>query len=300
MPSKLYSIGMAATANDNKSLKGAISTLERDLREYPLNGSAETVLCLNNHNAETENIANRITRDYPYLGLKVISSEPGLIHAQKKIIQETRGNSDFVIFYDADVSIGSGTTKNLVRFMEDHPEVKAASGDQIAIKIDNFWYGVYNIIGLNPKLMTPRKYLTGKDFAIRKEFYYVPEFMLTEDTFLSHHLIAQFGEEAVQAVPNAFVRYIGPRTFRDYFNKIRRLDIEREKMLLHYPNFKLLEIYFKKTRILEEVSKLSLKEKAQLVLHDLIVTGCKKGAKFSSAPTWVPLNSTKDERLFEE
>lgn len=298
MTNNLYSIGIAATANDKRTLRGTISTLERDLRERPFEGSVETIICLNNHDREIEDIAQEIIRDYSSLRVSVTSSKPGLIYAQKRILQEAKRDSDFIVFYDADVSISSGTTRNFIRFMEANPEVKAGSGNQIAMQIDDFWYGAYNIIGLNPQLMTLRKYITGKDFAIRKEHYFVPEFMLTEDTFLSHYLISRFGKEAVQSVPGASVTYVGPMTLKDYFNKIRRLDLEMEKMFSHYPEFRELNHYFKKERIREEITKLSLRERVQLMLHDIILRGCKRSVRFSKAPIWVPLKSTKDENLF--
>ena len=299
MHNTFYTLGIAVTANEKESLKGTVSTLERDLESNPLNKPFETIICLNNSDTEMENITRGIKLYYPSLKIRIISSEPGLINAQKKILESSNEDSDFIIFYDADVRIHTGTTNNIAKFMDSHPLTKAASGNQIALNIDDFLYGVYNIFGINSNLMTPRKYLTGRDFAVRKKSYFVPDFMTTEDTFLSRYLVYTYGREAIKSVPNACVTYIGPRTLRDYFNKIRRLDLERKEMFAHFPEFKSLESYFRKSRLPKEIVKLSNKEKSQLYIHDLLVKACKIAADLPKTPVWVPLYSTKEDALFD-
>jgi hypothetical protein len=295
-----YTIGIAATKNERYTLGNTISTLERDLHYYPLDGEVESIICLNNHDIETTDEAYKLVEKYPKLEIKVIESSPGLLNAQRKIILESKSLEDFVIFYDADIYIEKGSTKRLVSFMKNNSHVHAASGDQKTFDYNHFWYEVYNIIGLNPKLMTPRKYLIGKDFAIRKKSYFIPEFLLSEDTFLSYFLTSRFGKGAIANVPEVMVVYMGPKTFQDYLNKVRRLDLEKEKIFKKFPEFHELDEYFRKKRIPEEINKLSFKEKIQLVLHDIVLKGCKRISKLSKKHVWIPLNSTKDNRIFED
>jgi len=290
---KKYTIGIPITANENNTIRQTMSSLEKDLLLDPLAGEVETIICLNKYNSETEKIIDNI--DCPTSHCRKIYSEPGLLPAQRKVIEEAGASSDFVLFYDGDILIAPGSTKKMMDFMEKKPEVHAASGDQIAQKVNSFWYQTYNILGLNPQIKTPRKYLTGRIFAIRKKDYGIPGFLVSDDVFLSHFLMDKYGGDAVQTVPGASVEYRGPGTFRDYFQKRRRIGIEKGKMFEEFPELKELRSYLDKHRVPEQIAALSKKEKLQLLLHDGIKKICSKAMGFTSnKEVWVPLSSTKE------
>jgi len=296
-----YTLGITTTRNEKGCLEEMVTTLEEDILSFPLDGKIETIICLNNYDQETERIAKHVTSKHTILRLRFTNSNPGLIQAQKKILKESCSKADFVIFFDSDVSIKPGSTFNLIKFMEQNPHVHAASGEQEIYPLDSFWYGVYNIIGLNPQIMSPRKYLTGKIFAVRKRSYFVPDYILTDDAFLSRYLVYKYGKDAIRSgVPGVSVIYIGPKTLKDYFNKIRRLELEMEKIYKMFPEFKEIENYFTKRRLPEKIVELSSIEKLQLFLHDVILKLCKKGSKFSRGPVWTPLKTTKDTIIFKK
>ncbi len=290
-----YTIGVPVTANENNIVRPMLSSLERDLFTHPV-GNIEVLMCLNNYDNETEEIIDNL--ESPYVKYRKIYSEPGLVSAQRAMIKEAESEDNFVLFYNSDTLIKEGSTKNMIDFMKNHRSVHAAAGDQHAANVDSFWYQVYNIIGSNPQLMTPRKYLTGRIFAIRKEDYFVPDFLVSDDTFLSGYLVDKFGKDAVQAVLGASVEYVGPNTLTDYYQKIRRLVLETNKIDDNFPNIKKTNSHFRKFRVPEEVEKLSKKEKFQLFLHDNLKKVCKGVASRSSKENvWVPLKSTKSLNL---
>ena len=289
---KKYTIGIPITANENNTIRQTISSLEKDLLFNHPDGEIETIICLNKYDSETKRIIENI--GCPISHCRKVYSKPGLLPAQRKVIKESDSSSNFILFYDSDNLITPGSTKRIIDFMENNPQVHASSGDQIAQKVNSFWYQVYNIIGLNPQLMTPRKYITGKIFAIRKNSYNVPSFLVSDDTFLSHSLVNKYGEKAVQTVLGASVEYRGPGILSDYFQKIRRISIEKRKMFEEFPELEGLKTYFDKHRIPEQVDALHKKERIQLLLHDIIKKLCKETAKFTSdKKVWIPLSSTK-------
>jgi len=289
-----YSIGIAATKNENGTLERTIETLVRDLLESQPAGRFETLLCLNNYDQETERVSEEIVATYAPLNIRTMNSQTGLINAQRMMISQSRSESDFIIFYDSDILIRPCTTRAITEFMDAHPEVKVGSADQVAKQINSFWYQVYNVIGLNPPLMTPRKYINGRAFAIRKSSYAVPNKVHTEDTFLSHKLVFENGPEAVQTIPGAAIEYLGPRTLSDYFQKVRRLDLVRGKIYTDFPEYQKIAHLFRKERVKDEIDRLGIKARAQLVLHDGILKVSKRLANLSKSPVWVTLKSTKE------
>ncbi len=292
-----YTFGIATTKNEKKLILKMLSSLQKDLISSKIR-NFEIIICLNNYNFQTKEELLNFSKLNIKLNIKIITSKPGLIQAQKQIIKESKSSKDFIIFYDSDIQIKNGTSKRFINFMEKNPSVIVGTGDQEAVKLESFSYNVYNIIGLNPQLMTPRKYIIGKDFAIRKEKYFVPFPMISDDTFLSHTTVFNYGKDSLKVVKGACVRYIGPKSFKDYYNKIRRLKLEREKMYKLHPEYKSLKNYFQKHWINREIKKLTKKEKIQLALQKIITWICFKTSKLSKAETWVNLNTTKDERVF--
>lgn len=287
-----YTIGVAVTSNENTCIRAMLSSLEKDLISTSTK-NVETILCLNNYDTETERIMDNI--NFSCLGIRKTYSEKGLIPAQKKMIKESNSNSDFILFYDSDVLVGKKSTKAMFEFMDKNKKVHAVSGKQKAKSINSFWYGVYNILGLNPQIMTPRKYLTGKIFAVRKEDYFVPDFLVSDDIFLSRYLIDKFGEESIATIDRAVIEYVGPITIKDYYEKRRRLIIETEKIDESFPDLRKYRSLFRKSMIKEEVDKMSPKEKLQLRLHDYIKRGVRFMAEHSSKENvWIPLKSTKN------
>jgi len=163
-----YTFGIATTKNEKKLVLKMLSSLQKDLISSKIR-NFEIIICLNNHDSQTKKELLNFSKLNIKLNIKIITSKPGLIQAQKQIIKESKSSKDFIIFYDSDIQIKNGTSKRFIDFMENKPSVIVGTGDQEAVKLKSFFYNMYNIIGLNPQLMTPRKYIIGKDFAIRKE-----------------------------------------------------------------------------------------------------------------------------------
>ncbi|MFT4244602.1 MAG: glycosyltransferase [Candidatus Woesearchaeota archaeon] len=291
-----YTIGIGVTNNEIETIPLMLESLSADISSSQIKKrDLETLICLNNFDYGKLLDVERIANIYSNLNIRLTSSENGLIKAQRKIIQDSNGTSDFIIFYDADIQILNGSTYNLIRAMEDNPSIYAASGDQIPFERNSILYKIINIEALKPKLSTPeRKYIIGKDFAIRKNSYYIPEGIITDDTFLSYYLIHNFGKEAVKRIEGVYVKYYGPATIKDYFNKIKRISLESKKIFDKYPEFLELREYFKREIDSYEYDKLTSSEKIQLWLHDRLKDCCKIALPyFENDEVWATLTTTK-------
>src|SRR3989344_3856906 len=294
-----YTIGIPAR-NESKTIYQMLDSLNADLSIQPVRGTIETVICVNGTSDNTLKKILIAQQDFPNINIQVVESKPGLLLAQRKIIHESNSKANFVLFYNADIRINLGTTRRIIKYLNEHPEAHAVSGDQTPLKIPGVKYAILNIEALHPELFRhPRKYLIGRCFGIRKTSYYVPERFLSDDMFLSNNLVLLHGPSAVQMVPNASVVYIGPQTFKDYFRKIKRYSDELEKLYKSHPKFIALKAYFNRQPDSDLVNHLSIYEKNLLFAHDIIKYVFKKVARISLTPTWVPLMTTKDRKLYE-
>lgn len=294
-----YTIGVPAK-NEENTIRYMMQTLNQDVTYNPIDGTLETLVCVNGCEDDTEKMTKILKTKYPLLNIKIIESDEGLVNAQKQIISESNSSSDFVLFYNADLLIKKGSTANIINHLNNNIEALAVTGEKIALPKRNFWYEVFNMEALNPQLSTPdRKYLMGCCFGIRKESYNVPDCLVSDDMFLSYNLVYNNGQEAVQKAPEVLVFTIGPQTLKDYFNKRRRYKLELNKIFKMHPEFKKLQHYFKREINQNEVRKLSSKQRIQLKLHDLIKILCEKLSKLSNGSIWVPLDTTKDVAIYD-
>lgn len=292
-----YTIGIPTTKNEKGIILKMLSSLKKDLNFSNIK-NFETIICLNNYDTETEQELLSLIKSDHSLNIRLIKSKPGLIPAQRKLIKSSKSSSDFIIFYNSDIAIKKGSTKNFIKVMAENPSVIVGTGNQEACKDKGFWYNTYNIVGLIPKLMSKRKYIIGRDFAIRKDKYFVPYPIIIDDTFISSYITYYYGKKSIKVVPRACARYFGPATLRDYYQKIRRLRLQKELIFRMYPEFIQLESYFKKKWVKEEIKNLTILQKVQLFLQKRITWVCQKTAKLSKKSHWVTLNSTKTNNVF--
>lgn len=286
-----YSIGVPVR-NEANSIVKMLNSLNQDITKAKLN--IETLICINDCTDNSLDVAQNAQNRFPNLHISVLTSEPGLINAQKKIIQESTSNNDFVIFYNADLLIQQRSTKALIEGFNNQ-NVHAVFGEQMPFKMNSFWYEVFNIEALNPQISQPdRKYILGRCFGIRKESYFIPDGFIADDMFLSRHLYTKYGESALLRIPEAIVNYMGPQTFKDYFNKIKRYTALGKQMYKMYPEFEASKNFFHRETSLYEVNKLSSKQKLQLFLHDKIKLMFKKIEPYAKGEIWEPLTSTKN------
>lgn len=282
-------IGIPAR-NEEKNIETMLDSLQRDLQSSSLD--AEVIVAINGTEDATEKKV-RNHQDRTDYNLRKTHSAPGLLNAQRKVIDESSDSTNAVIFYNADTKIHQGTTERLT-----NPLMKgqvSVTGEHIPIEEDNLMYDILNFEAIHPEIKEgERPYLIGSVFGLQKEVYGIPDYLVSDDMYLSHKIAHRFGLDAIKRQGDATIEYRGPSTIREYYYKRRRYKHELEKIYNRNPEFRYLKEAFDQNRDQDAIQALSAGERFKLKMHDVIKAGTKSVLPYDNGQTWTLLESTKD------
>lgn len=172
-----------------------------------------------------------------------ILDEGNLIEAQRLIIKESKKlKIENIIFLDADIIVDENCIGELLK-NSPNSEIKASYAVSVPIQREKqtFVEKALNLYDSPNKLFSERKHLHGRTFFIKTEAWNIPKTipkLVADDIYLSFYFLEKFGYKSIKKIPTAKVFFNQVRTYKDFYNSLRRRSIEIDKCFAIFPSFK--------------------------------------------------------------
>ncbi len=222
------------------------------------------VVCANGCTDNTEAVVYSFIKNHPQINCQLITSNPGVVNAQRKIVQNYP--ADIFIFPDDDGQIDKKSIKLLLDELK-NPKTIVAYAKSLSLK-DNSkkQSSLAEKMGLlydSQNMLTSREYFHGRLFATKD--WHVPDdveilkraqknkhnseilkycrnniLLAADDIYMSSYIMDKYGLEAIKQVAMAHCYSWPVATFYDWLNIYRRRNIEMEKMNRWFPEYNYL------------------------------------------------------------
>jgi|GEM_PF-2036639 len=224
----------------------------------------QIVVCINGCTDDTAGQVKKFILYNPRINCSLINSRPGLVNAQRKIVETFPAT--IYVFPDADGKIERKSIKLLLDELHQRPELIVAYARTVSLDLPSKKKTLAEKIGWlydYQKLLTPREYFHGRLFAIKN--WSVPDnndirkramasranrqllkycsnniLLSADDIYLSSYIIDRYGLNAIKQVSEANCYSWPISSFRDWHNVYRRRNIEMEKMRRWFPEYNYL------------------------------------------------------------
>ncbi|MFA6525805.1 MAG: HAD hydrolase family protein [Candidatus Buchananbacteria bacterium] len=222
------------------------------------------VVCVNGCTDDTEKEFRRFKKDHPKIACELIRSRPGLVNAQRMIVNKFP--AEIFVFPDADGLIAEDSIKLLVDALKGNSQLAVTYAKTVSLAKDKINMNLAEKIGRlydSQAMLSPRQYFHGRLFATRH--WHIPtdyevsrrakncrrsKMMLkycsngillsADDVFMSSYFIDKFGLNSIRQVAKAKCYSWPISSFYDWLNVYRRRNIEMEKMKCWFPEYNYL------------------------------------------------------------
>jgi glycosyltransferase involved in cell wall biosynthesis len=251
----------------------------------------EILVCTNGCEDDSEIVIAGFIEEHPNAQISHISSEAGLVHAQRRIVR-ARTKRGYIMFFDADIVVEQPCVYELLIALESSPECQAvyAVGVPIESKPAGLIARLLILRVTRSELFTKRNFLHGRAFIIREwnipeghhsfELSNAPDFLqikagvIVDDIYLSRAIVHAYGLSAVQQCRRAKFRYHPITILRDFYLARRRTYLELRRLDLMFPEHQdTQKKYFRRRVQWLNVFRLSGLESFQFVLYRLLFYG---------------------------
>ncbi len=264
MKANKITLGIAAR-NEEKTIVANLESIFRAIK-FTSRNNITLVVCLNGCTDNTSKILQGFSKKNQKNYFHIISSEEGLVTAQRKIIKEFP--ADIYIFSDADDIISENSVESLISTLEDNEDLVAtyARTEPLVVQGKNNLCNKIAYLYDTQKMLTKRYYLHGRLFALKD--WFIPTEneilqrsafgviqkklmlyslsgspLLVDDIFLSSYLLDKYGVESIKQIDDALCYSWPTSSFSDWYRVYRRRNIEMEKMYKWFPEFNYLKPY---------------------------------------------------------
>jgi glycosyltransferase involved in cell wall biosynthesis len=322
-PEKI-TIGVAAR-NEEKTIGQTLRSIIEALTLIP--SPAEIIVALNGCTDNTEKVVQTVI-DNKGVQIRIVHSEEGLIHAQRKIVQ-SQNSKGITVFLDADLLIDKRCLFELVQAMLKDQNLYIAWAQVIPYdaKHPRFKNEILNFSDYYPDILSPRVYFSGRAFAVRgydvpfasvslatvneklADFLRLQTGPLIDDVYLSRAIIHEHGVGAIGYISSAKVYFQPIASLKDFYYSQRRTIFERKRLNLLFPvHSYVVKKYYKRSLIKESYDKLSSRKKfaylsyrvlyatvrkISLAQYRIYVILLEQGLPLSSCKVWPALKTTK-------
>ncbi|MFA6593900.1 MAG: glycosyltransferase family A protein [Candidatus Buchananbacteria bacterium] len=246
----------ATIYNALKSISEAIFYTQ--IQDYRL------VVCINGCSDKTPKIVNDFIKDFPHINCTVIESQPGLVNAQRKIVELFP--AEVHVFPDADGRIKKDAIKLLLDELNKDKKLMVVYAKTVSLIDKDGRLPLVRKMGIlydSQKMLTPRRYFHGRLFAVKK-WYLPPDtevlkraqanknsrellkyckkqpLLSADDILMSSYFIDKYGFASIKQVSRAHCYAWPIGSFVDWLNVYRRRNIEVEKIKRWYPEYNYL------------------------------------------------------------
>ncbi|MFH1174996.1 MAG: glycosyltransferase [archaeon] len=226
--------------NEETTLRQSLDTIIASASR--ISSPCDILLCFNGTTDNGRSIAEHYADTIPFL--KIIESAHGKPAAINAIVQSSP--ADTFIFTDADALVEKDCFSRLLETYT--PSIQAVTGTPLPYEHESFLYKVINARMLHPGIeiakhgnKKQKPFLHGRIYSVRKEVFttLAPTFpgALGDDTFLSHHILQQYGPTAIAARLDANVHYQAVRSIRSWWHKWSRIWSDLDQLYANNPEF---------------------------------------------------------------
>lgn len=204
-------------------------------------------ICANGCSDHTIPLIKNWQRQHPYFFSKLYILQDGnLVVAQRLIIKKSKNKgAENTIFIDADILIDKDFMTEIVKEISNDTKIIAFYAKSIPLvrKKSTLIEKVLNQYDISGNLFSKRKHLHGRAFLIKTNKWTIPETspqLVADDIYLSFHLLKQYGPKCIKNIDSAVVYFKQIKDYQDFYNAFRRRELEINKCLTLFPEFKSL------------------------------------------------------------
>ncbi len=271
-----------AARNEEGSFEKLISSISKALKKGNL--VSNLYICLNGNFDNSEDFLKKLKGIYEckFLKIKILSSSPGKLFAQDKIIRCLKSNKELIFFLDADIELDENSLLNIVNEFRRHPDLIVVGGFPVARRYDglNMWKvfldNILNIRSRHPKseisvydvskyhshaILDPQKINTDRDHELRsKIFFHGRIFCLKskkywrtsnnkkivgDDSFLPDYIIHKYGPNRIRIRYDSIVYYCPYISIIEHYRTYKRIYFDLYNLKKYYPQFREIRNYSK-------------------------------------------------------
>jgi len=253
-------IGLPAR-NEEKTIYGALESISEAISGI---NNYKIVVCTNSCTDDTAGVVKEFINNHRDLNCVLIKSQPGLVNAQRKIVDLFPAK--IYVFPDADSKIEKDSIKALLNELNKNNQTVVAYAKTVSLINRKKKLPLAERMGIlydSQKLLSPRKYIHGRLFATkdwsipsnqelskaanrnrssREMLKYCKKgiFLSVDDIFLSSYIMDKYGLKAIKQVDSARCFAWSIASFSDWLRVYRRRNVEMEKMKRWFPEYNYL------------------------------------------------------------
>ncbi len=223
------------------SVLEAVAVLRRDIPGLDV----KLVVCCNGCHDGSEELAGQLLdRSHPEFPAQVVSSDPGLLPALGRIVEEG-GDADIFLFFDADILVMPDCALRMYRRLDEDPSLQVvyARARPLLQEHLQFKQRILCTPFRHRGVFAERHFFRGATYAIRAGRLRDPELAglipgvrgtratippqrarppVSDDALLSHTVVRRYGTSALHKEAGALIYVTPPLTVRDAFLGFRR------------------------------------------------------------------------------
>jgi len=242
-------IGIPARNEESGTIFSCLLWLRRAVKKVEDKKITITV-CLNCEYDKTEKEIIRFNDTYRDTKVEIVYSEPGIINAQRKMVQSFP--AEIYMFLDGDSTVSENSISLLVKALDQDKSLSVAYAQPLPLRRKH--RGLIEKIHIlynSQMFLTKRYYFHGRLFAIRD--WYFPDsykcdkkrplldqfgyFLSLDDIFLSYYSLDKHGINSIREVKAAHCYAWPIASCSDWYKIYRRTEIENIKVRYLCPEY---------------------------------------------------------------
>lgn len=239
--------------NEEKTISHTLTSIIRSAERTHIN--YEILVCFNGTTDNGRQIAKNLQQRY--YSIKILESEKGKPKAIKSIIEQS--DSDYLLFCDGDVVVEENCFDKLLNHFS-KLEVMAVTGSPKPWKNESILYQILNARMIYPQSeiakipldgFLEKPFIHGRIYAIRRKVFQEMDNLnkfersIGDDTYLTYHIIQNYGRRAIVKDYDAIVNYLPVQSLHSWWNKWSRIWSDLERLYQENPNFLELRPFMK-------------------------------------------------------
>lgn len=202
-------------------------------------------ICLNGTTDKSETLIKIWAERNKHIDLQLIFlTKANLVESQRIIFSLAEKNGvELFSFFDADIVVEKQCLPEMIKMIEDDQSARVVYASSLPLYRDKntILEKVLNQYDISPTIFSPRKHLHGRAFIAKT--WNIPKTdppLLIDDIYLSFYFLSKYGYRSIKRADNSVIYFRQIRTFKDFYRVFRRRQIEIEKCLNLFPEFKKL------------------------------------------------------------
>lgn len=233
--------------NEERSIVECFNSLIQSGEQVRKNFNIFYYVCFNGTTDSSQTLFNAwLEKACPSLKIKIFNlSESNLVEAQRTVHKHAvKQGCKYFGFFDADISIDKKAVEEMLVLLDSNPTVittYAVSKPLNKGSTRTIIEKIANLYDSKTTIYSERKHLHGRAFITKNwDIPITDPPLLIDDVYLSFYYLDKYGPHSIKKCTVAKVYFRQVKTVRDYYRVYRRRNIEVEKCLTLFPDFKKL------------------------------------------------------------